>query len=250
MSRLARRSARCAACFPAFALLCALAGVADAAYTTLVNHGPSANRVDVVFLGDGYTAGDIANGDYADDVQQYVNYMFANTLNSDPFYRYRNFFNVHAINVVSNQSGADVPPLGVFRDTALDAKYYGDGTTERLLTVSTSKANAARNTGLAGAGFTAEMQSVTVNDTRYGGSGGSYAVCAGGNSSAREVALHEVAHSFSGLADEYGGSTTTYAGSEPTEINVTKNASGAKWSQWLGYNQPGVGVIGAYQGAR
>jgi hypothetical protein len=103
---------------------------------------------------------------------------------------------------------------------------------------------------LAHAGFTADMRYVTVNDSRYGGGGGFYAVYAGANSSAREVALHEMAHSFSNLADEYGGFTTPYGGAEPSEVNVTRNSAGTKWSHWLGYNQPGIGVIGAYEGAR
>ena len=221
-----------------------------AAYTTVVDNGPSSNRVDIVFLGDGYTSGDLAGGTYQEHVGAYIDYMFANALNSDPFYRYRNFFNIHTIDVVSNQSGADIPPEGIFRDTALDARYFGDGQTERLLTVNNSKANAARNAALVGAPFTAEMQYVTVNETKYGGAGGSYAIFAGGNSAASEIALHEVAHSFSNLADEYGGNPGTYTGSEPSEVNVTKNSSGVKWSHWLGYEQPVIGTIGAYQGGK
>lgn len=221
-----------------------------AAYTTIVNNGPSSNRVDIVFLGDGYTASDLAAGMYDNQVQDYVDYMFSNSLNSEPFYRYRNFFNIHTIEVVSNQSGADVPPLGITRNTALDATYYGDGVTERLLTINSSKARNIRNAELAGAGFTAEMQFVTVNDTRYGGSGGSYAAFAGNNYASSEIALHEIAHSFSDLADEYGGTSGPYTGPEPTEINVTKDPTGAKWSRWIGYSQPGLGVIGVHQGGR
>ncbi|MDP6045950.1 MAG: M64 family metallopeptidase [Phycisphaerae bacterium] len=217
---------------------------------TVINNGPSANRVDVVFLGDGYTAADHAAGTYTTHINSYLNYMFANTTNSDPFYRYRNYFNVHRIDVTSNESGADKPLDSIYVDTALDASYSWGGGVERLLYVNGSKANAARNASLAGASFSAEMQFVTVNDAKYGGGGGSYAVYAGGNGSAYEVAMHEMGHSFDNLADEYGGSAGPYAGGEPSEVNVTKNSTGAKWSQWLGYNQPGIGVIGAYEGAR
>ena len=94
------------------------------------------------------------------------------------------------------------------------------------------------------------MKLVTVNDTKYGGSGGSFAVYAGGNSSAPELAMHELGHSFSNLADEYEGNTGAYFGPEPAEVNVTKDAGGAKWSHWLGYEQPGIGTIGAYEGGR
>jgi hypothetical protein len=219
-------------------------------YTTLINNGPSANRVDVVFLGDGYTQADLNAGVYAAHVNNYVQYMFSNTLRSDPFYRYRNLFNVHVINLVSVESGADIPPQGVYRNTALDASYYWDGVTERLLSVNATKANNAANAALIGAGFTAEMKYVTVNSTRYGGAGGSWSVYAGGNGSSSEIALHEMAHSFSNLADEYGGNTSRYTGPEINQVNVTTDPSGTKWSRWLGYNQPGIGLIGAYEGAR
>src|SRR5947207_8692537 len=81
----------------------------QAVFDTVVEHGPSSNRVDVFFLGDGYTAANITAGTYANHVQSYVNYMFANSINSDPFYRYRNYFNIYRVNVTSNQSGADEP---------------------------------------------------------------------------------------------------------------------------------------------
>ena len=54
---------------------------------------------------------------------------------ADPFPRYHKFFNVHKIDVVSNQSGADNPfPDGIFRDTALNATYDTLGLA-RLLTI-------------------------------------------------------------------------------------------------------------------
>jgi hypothetical protein len=227
-----------------------IAPAARAAFDIIAEHGPSSNRVNTFFLGDGYTASDIASGKYTSHVQSYVNYMFANSVNSDPFYRYRNFFNLYKVNVVSNQSGADEPQNGVFKDTALDATYRYDGVTDRLLYVNDSKANALLNAAIAGSGKTVRMKFVTINDTIYGGGGGSYATYAGGNSSAREIALHENAHSFSGLADEYGGYTTAYTGPDPGEINVTTDPNGAKWSRWKGYNDPTGSVVGAYNGGK
>ena len=237
--------------FTALTLLavCLADGPAEAVYTTMVNNGPSANRVDIVFLGDGYTAAQISTT-YVTHVQAMLTHLFDQT--EDPFPRYRNFFNVHRIDVVSNQSGADVPPQGISRDTALDASYYWDGSTDRLLYINETKANSQLSTGLAGAGFTAEMKLITVNDTRYGGGGGTYAVYAGGNSSAPEIALHELGHSFSNLADEYDYGSGTYTGPERPEANVSIYADSRKWSQWLGYVDPAhtsMGAVGAYQGA-
>ncbi|MEX2140608.1 MAG: M64 family metallopeptidase [Pirellulales bacterium] len=235
---------------PVLALL--LSAEAGASHTTVINNGPNSNRVNVVFLGDGYTAAQI-NTVYPAHIVAMTNHMFnppPGILTRDPYPRYKNYFNVHRVNVISNESGADLTPENIFRDTALDAQYFFDGATERLLYINETKANNALSAGLGDAGFSADIRLLTVNDTRYGGGGGTYAVYAGGNNSATEVALHELGHSFNGLADEYGGFTLPYGGAEPAEINVTKNSMGAKWSHWLGHNQPGIGVIGAYPGAR
>lgn len=221
-----------------------------ATFTTILDNGPTDNRVDVVFLGDGYTAADLATGIYDDHVDRYLDYWFSEDLLTDPFFRYRNYFNVHTVEVVSQESGADVPTVGIFRDTALDARYYFDGATEQLLYIDEGKANSILNEAFATADLFPELQFVTVNDDRYGGGSSAYSVFSGGNAFAPELALHETGHTFSDLADEYGGITSPYSGPEPPEVNVTTDPSGEKWSHWLGYDQPGVGVIDAYEGAR
>ena len=220
-------------------------------YTTLLKTGASGNRVDIVFLGDGYTAGQLA-GDYRGDVQAMITYLFEAGDLTEPFGRYKDYFNIHAIDVASRQSGADVEPEGIVVDTALNAKYYWDGSTERLLYIDDNLADAIVQREFEGTDIAAEMRFVTVNSDRYGGGGGSYGVYAGGNPSAREVAVHEIGHSFAHLADEYDdydpNAVSTYRGSEPFSANLTKDAGGARWSEWLGYDQPGIGIIGAYEG--
>ncbi|HEY5705569.1 MAG TPA: M64 family metallopeptidase [Terrimicrobiaceae bacterium] len=228
-----------------FFTLSTLAVSAQADFTTFLSNGPSSNRVDIVFLGDGYTAQEL------DLYQTHINSMMAHFFDEgeDPFPRYKSYFNAHRVDVISQQSGADDPSVSAFVNTALDATYRFDGVTQRLLYVNDGKASAALSAGLDGA-LTADMKLVTVNATQYGGAGGTYAVYAGGNGSAAEVALHELGHSFAGLADEYGGFTTIYAGPEPSQPNVTKDPTGAKWARWNGYNQPRIGTIGAYDGGR
>ncbi len=221
--------------------------VVHAAYVTMVNNGPSSNRVNIMFLGDGYMASEIGTT-YVNNINAMLDHMFNS--GEDPFPRYRNFFNVYRVDVVSPESGADIPPQGIFRNTALDASYYFDGSTERLLSINGSTASDVLDAALAGSNLQVHMRLVTVNDSLYGGAGGSFSVYAGGNSAATEIALHELGHSFAGLADEYGGNPGPYTGPEPPEPDVTKSSSGQKWSQWLGYNQPGIGVIGAYEGGR
>jgi Ca2+-binding RTX toxin-like protein len=219
------------------------------AFDTSVNSGPSSNRVDVVFVGDGYQSSEIATT-YSNHVGALTSYMFSGNLLSQPFGRYKNFFNVHQVNVISAESGADNPSTNTFRDTALDASYRWDGVTQRLLYIDGFKTDVAIANALSATGIDPEMRFVTVNDTQYGGGGGRYAVYAGGNPASLEIALHEVGHSFAGLADEhdYGGATAQYNGPEPDLPDVTTDLTGAKWANWIGYEQPGIGTIGAYEG--
>ena len=214
----------------------------------MVDHGPSANRVDIVFIGDGYTASQV-DGIYPQHVQAQIDHLFR--AGQQPFPRYEKFFNVHRVDVISQQSGADKPPLGIFVDTALDASYWWDGVTERLLYFDTGKAQTAVAAALAGTGIDVDIRFGTVNDPKYGGGGGTWAVYAGANTSALEVALHEVGHSFGRLADEYFF-PGTYNGPEPLEPNVTRSPSTGKWDRWLGYTDPStnIGPIGYYEGAR
>ena len=221
---------------------------AHGSYTVVAQNGPAKNRVNIVILGDGYTAGEL-DTTYTDDINRIVDYVFGG--DQDPFPRYKNFFNVYRVDLTSAESGADVPPLGIYRNTALDASYYYNGGPERLLYINQSKADAALKDALAGSGITANLRWVTVNDSRYGGGGGGYTVFAGGNTYAGELALHETGHSFGGLADEYVDPSygqAPYSGPEPYAVNVTKDPSGGKWSQWLGYVDA-LGTVGAYEGA-
>ena len=229
-------------------------------YSTLENRGSSSNRVDMVFIGDGYQANELGTK-YVSHINGVLDDMFGKRLN-DPFPRYTNFFNVHRVNVVSQQSGADRSRLEETVDTALDASYKYDTQTDRLLYFSSSLANAAVSTALQGTGIVPDMRLGVVNDTKYGGGGGQWAVWAGGNSSAREVAIHELGHSFAGLADEYDYPNDTYTPGnvDPFEVNVSIDPTGAnKWSQWLGYDDPyhngqngtvNISKVGAYEGAR
>jgi len=226
-----------------------------ATLSTVINNGPSDNRVDIVVLSDGYTQADLNAGTLATHVNSLTDYLFqTGGVLTDPFGRYAAFFNVHVIETVSNDSGADRPQASddggpvSFRDTALGATYWGDGVTQRLLVIDHAATTTVLNETLSGTGVTADIKFVVVNDALYGGSGGTYAVFAGGNNYALDVALHEVGHSFAHLGDHYSYGPTTYTGPELSNPDLTIDPTGAKWSDWLGYDQPGIGVIGAYEG--
>jgi hypothetical protein len=198
-------------------------------YETVINNGPSGNRIDIVVLGDGYTLSDL------NDYQLHVGNILSGYFSQEPLASYINFFNVHRVDVISNESGVDVPDYGIYRDTALDMTYDCSGT-PRLLCINTTKAwNAAS------VAPDADQILALANSDRYGGAGYSnLATMAGDNSQSVELALHEFGHSFGGLADEYEyDGPETYTGPEPPQINVSiydaeqQTSLQKKWYRWL-----------------
>ncbi len=216
------------------------------------DNGDPANRVDIVVLGDGYTADEL--GKYATDVETFVQGTFA----QEPFQEYARYFNVHRVDVVSNESGADHPEREppVFKDTALDATYNCAGI-QRLICVDVSKVNTVVSQSLSAAAR--EVIVVLVNDVEYGGSGGAVAV-ASVHPAVVELVLHELGHSFGLLADEYGGPPppACNASIEPSEANATKETQREliKWTSWIDLSTPiptpgpDPGLPGLYEGAR
>jgi len=234
----------------AFLLILCLPQIAVAEpFETIINNGNSANRVDIVILGDGYTSSQMQK--YKNDVQAAMTQFF----NVEPFNEYRNFFNVHRIDVVSSQSGADHPERAAFVNTALDATYNCTGI-QRLICVNNGKVLTIVGNSVNPS--QRDIVLVIVNDPEYGGSGGSVAVTST-NSEVLELILHELGHSFGLLADEYGGPPPPACNNtiEPFAVNATRATERAliKWNQWIDANTPiptlstQQGVPGLYEGA-
>ena len=204
------------------------------------SNGPSSNRVDLVILGDGYTATDIASGKYANDVDAVVVGIFGQA----PYTEYQRYYNVVRVDVTSVDSGADHPASGVFKNTALDARYDCGGV-QRSICVDTSKVNTIVTASIP-APNARDLILVLVNDPEYGGAGGSVAV-ASLHVSAIELVLHEVGHTFALLADEYVDLALACNNAvEPPEPNVTRQTERAsiKWNVWIDPSTP-VPTVGA-----
>lgn len=222
-------------------------GAARADYTTVWDSGPTTNRVDITLLGDGYTAAQLGTT-YADHVDALVSHMFF--AGQDPFPRYRNYFNVHRVDVASNQSGADIPHFLIFRDTALNGTYNYLGIAPRLLYINPALADAVIDSEItqSAAPFVPDIKLVPINDIYLGGAPFDYVTYSAANALGPELALRAIARTFAGLGSESTWTNDPYLGPEPLAPNLTLSPGGEKWAHWLGYNQPGIGVIGAYEG--
>ncbi|MGH7895296.1 MAG: M64 family metallopeptidase, partial [Candidatus Binatia bacterium] len=208
---------------------------ASPASVTMVNNGPSAERIDIVILSDGYTAAEMAT--FAADAQAVIDQIMA----YPPYAVHAPFVNIHRVNVISAESGTDDPANGIARDTALDTSF-GIGGTDRCLFFGTAEGfnNAASAAAMAPDADGVIL--VTVNSGKYGGCAAPpYAVA---SAVAPATHPHELGHAFALLADEYDDRPGCHPATEPSAANVTVNAMASKWSLWL----PEAGV-GAFVGA-
>ncbi len=205
--------------------------------------GAPANRINLVILGDGYTADELDTA-YVEHVDAFLYAMFGPE--GFPYDTYVNSFNICRIDVTSAESGTDFPDQGVEVDTALGS--WGDAST-RLAYIEIGRVEAELEEALATSNVESDWVAVTINTPVWIGSGGWPMLWSGGHDTP-EIGVHEAGHTFHALADEYSEGNGAYAGGEPGEINVTADMRSDKWAAWLGYEQEGLGEIGFYEGAR
>ena len=216
--------------------------------TTITETGPANARMDYVFVGDGYTAAEMAK--WRTDAQKVINGFMADPL----FNANRAAINVRRVDIASNQSGVDEPDKGIYKDTAMDGAFNCYNIA-RLLCVNNTKVF-----NVVGSVLAPDARDVVIvvsNSTRYGGSGGQVATMSMESQSV-EIALHEIGHTAFALADEYDYGTCSTS-SEPSEGNVSRLANrNVKWSSLIAANtalptQVGNypnGTVGAFQGAQ
>ncbi|WP_405097131.1 M64 family metallopeptidase [Micromonospora sp. NBC_01412] len=229
----------------------ARASAASVTVTPVEVHGPSGNRLDIVFVGDGYTQPEL--GTYAAQASRTWELL----ANREPFRSYRTLFNVWRVDLVSPVSGVSGDPTAdVSRDTPLAASYWCDGL-QRLLCADIEQVK-----HYAGFAPDADQVAVLANSGMYGGAGYTeeeVATFAGGHPLAAEILPHELGHSIGDLADEYDyyafpDDGSRYRGPEPAEANISKKNADQllhprkKWWYWLGADTPDGGVIDAYEG--
>ena len=201
---------------------------------TVFENGPPETKIDLLILGDGYTAEQLPG--FHRDVQRLVDVLFS----TPPFRERRKDFNVRAMDTPSEDSGVDRPSDQVYRRTALGASYDAFGSERYVLTFD----NAALRETAAQAPY--EFIEILVNGETYGGGGiyNLFATCSTRSGSTPYVFVHEFGHHFAALADEYYTSDVAYDTSspivEPWEPNLTAllDPSALKWKELVDAKTP------------
>jgi hypothetical protein len=188
-------------------------------------NGSSAEKVDLLIMGDGYTAAEMVK--FEADARRLSEHLFK----VSPFRERANDFNVWAIAVATAESGVSRPSTGVHHASRLGTRYDIFGSERYVLTTD----NRALREIAQHAPY--EFIEILVNNDTYGGGGiyGQFSTAAAGNDWANYLFVHEFGHHFAGLADEYYTSPVAYQSSdarqEPWEPNVTalRDPAQLKW---------------------
>jgi IgA peptidase M64/peptidase M64-like protein len=180
------------------------------------HNGDPAGKVDLLLLGDGYTAAQMDK--FQADARRLSDRLFG----VSPFKERASDFNVWALAVPVPESGISRPSTGLHHAGTTGARYDIFGSERYILTLD----NRAFRDLAQHAPY--EFVEIMVNGDTYGGGGifGQFSTVAADNDWADYVFVHEFGHHFAGLADEYYTSDVAYAAPdahrvEPWEPNVT-----------------------------
>jgi len=200
----------------------------------VVENGAPHEKVDIVILSEGYTAGNMDK--FRSDAEHFARVLFAH----EPFASRKSDFNIRAVEVPAPQSGLNHPHQDIYRRSALSVTYGAFGSERYALGFDNKK---IRN---AAATVPYEYTVLMMNDSIYGGGGiyNLYITAAADNAFRDYLFVHEFGHHFADLADEYYTSATAYEMNadlkEPWEFNVTTNtnAETIKWSELVTEDTP------------
>ena len=204
------------------------------AVVEIERNGDPSEKVDILLLGDGYTAKE--RGKFVKDAWRLTETLFR----TEPFKSRRKDINVWALCPPSAESGVSRPSTGVYRTTPIGATYDVFGSERYVLTME----NRAMREIACWAPY--EFVEILVNNETYGGGGiyNLFSTVAAGNDWANYIFVHEFGHHMAGLADEYYTSPVAYQPPseivEPWEPNVTATTERGmiKWKDLIGATTP------------
>lgn len=197
--------------------------------------GEPANKVDLVILGDGYTAEE--SGKFAADAQRLTDALFTYS----PYKERAGDFNVWGLAPPAVASGVNRPSNGTFRHSPSGTTYDAFRAERYVL--------AFDNLGMRRLLQHVPYEFIVIlgNSETYGGGGiyGLYSTVAADNGFSEYLMVHELGHHFAALADEYYTSAAVYEPTaerpEPWEPNVTAlhDPAALKWGHLV---EPGIAL--------
>jgi hypothetical protein len=188
-------------------------------------NGDPAEKVDVLLLGDGFTAAE--QDKFLEKAREMADVLFA----TSPFKERRSDFNIWALAPSAAESGVSRPSTGIYRDSPVGTSYDAFRSERYVLTYE----NKAWRRIASSVPY--DFVEILTNSETYGGGGiyGLYSTAAIHSEWAAYLFVHEFAHHFAGLADEYYTSSVAYETSgnlvEPYEPNITAllDPANLKW---------------------
>ncbi len=216
------------------------------------NSGDPAEKVDVVFLPDGFSVDEMDK--FRKAATQFSNALFK----TDPFDAHENDFNIWVVESPSKESGTDIPGKKIWKETLLNTSFYTFDSERYLMTYDIkSVRDIAANVPY-------DLIIILVNTEKYGGGGvyNYYGTFSAFHPKSIGVWLHEFGHNFTWLADEYYTSDVSYSDYidmdyEPIQPNVTTLVNfNKKWKKMIKSGTPVPtprtpkydGVLGAFEG--
>lgn len=200
----------------------------------LKDNGKPENKVDVVFLPEGYTKDEMDK--FIDDATRLSKALF----DVKPFSKHKKDFNFYAIKVPSEEEGSDVPGEHIYKNTAFNSTFYTFDTPRYLTSQDLKSIHDAA------AEVPYDQVYLLVNTDRYGGGGFYNFICVTSvdNELSEKVFVHEFGHAFAGLADEYYTSDVAFSDYynlkvEPWEPNITTLVDfQSKWKDLVDKDTP------------
>ncbi|KAG1727908.1 IgA peptidase M64-domain-containing protein [Suillus occidentalis] len=197
---------------------------------SLLQSGPSDNRIDLALFSDGYTMRE--RDKFLDDAMRLVTDLSAN----QTFASVRPLLNFWAVFSPSEESGVGVDgkakrtPFGLYRDGTELRGLYANNSDVALMACASlgNKCNYAILLG---------------NDPLYGGLGGEYTTTTASLANGALVLRHEIGHSIIDVGEEYDGGYAYFG------VNAVHDLSNVTWTHWLEHQDDDVNLFRAERSA-
>ncbi|KAJ3090145.1 hypothetical protein HK100_007533, partial [Physocladia obscura] len=183
----------------------------------IIVSGPSENRIDFLFLGDGYVAHEREK--FISDVHRLTNEMFQ----ASAFRPILPLVNVRAVFVASKVSGLQNPSNGDSAQTAFGMTRLGS----HFRGLFTTNKEAARRACLNVGAIAANFPVIIANDLFYGGLEGEFTTSTASETSGVIVLRHELGHNLYDVGEEYDNSDNYFG------VNTCNSIDSVPWKHWI-----------------